>query len=91
MSKFLLFAGIIMFSMKYEIIRKSIARKVYALRTEMGLNQRELAAKAGLSQKTISNIENILSTSEGFQLEKLNQLADAFGIEVWDLIKPDEF
>ena len=75
--------------MKYEVIRNSMAKKVLSMRVELGLNQRELAKKADISQKTISNIENVLSTSDGFQLEKLNRLAEALGLEVWDLIRPD--
>ncbi len=72
----------------YKKIRHSIARKIKFMRENAGLNQRELASKAGVSQKTVSNLED--PDSHSCQLDKLQCIAVTLGVEVWELIKPDE-
>jgi len=74
--------------MNYKKVRRSIAIKIKALRENAGLNQRELSAKSGVSQKTISNLED--PESHSCQLDKLQSIADSLNIEIWELIKPDD-
>lgn len=76
------------YSMKYEKVRLTIAIKIKNMREDAGLNQRELSAKSGVSQKTISNLED--PESHSCQLDKLQAIATAFNIELWELIKSDD-
>jgi transcriptional regulator with XRE-family HTH domain len=73
--------------MSYDAIRRAIALKIHGLRTDRGWNQAELAHKSGVSQKTISNLED--PNSHACQLDKLDAIAKSFGLEAWQLIKTD--
>lgn len=56
-------------------------------RRELGLTQEELADKVGLSQKTISKIENGL---EEPKITALAVIADALSCEITELIERHE-
>lgn len=53
------------------------SRRVYELRKQRGLSQKELGAAVGLSHKAISTIESGLRATT---IEKLVLLADFFGV-----------
>lgn len=76
--------------MKYEKIKLSIAKKIKSLREEQGLNQRELAKKAGVSQKTISNLENTNTSTETCNLDKLTAVAEALKVNVSYLFEDEK-
>ena len=56
-----------------------IALRVRELREARGWSQRELAARAGLRQATIANIE--LGHTRGVRFDALERLADALGVD----------
>ena len=72
--------------MSYALVRKAIALNVKKQRELCGYNQRELALRAKVSQKTISNLENLESTVTSCNLDVLFSVADALGIGVFDLL-----
>ena len=53
------------------------SQRVYQLRKQRGLSQKELGAAVGLSHKSISTIESGLNSTT---IEKLVLLADFFGV-----------
>ena len=53
------------------------SQRVYQLRKQRGLSQKELGAAVGLSHKAISTIESGLRATT---IEKLVLLADFFGV-----------
>ena len=53
------------------------SQRVYELRKQRGLSQKELGAAVGLSHKAISTIESGLRATT---IEKLVLLADFFGV-----------
>ena len=55
----------------------SFSQRVFQLRKERGLSQRELGDAVGLSHKAISTLE---SGSRSTTIEKLIALADFFGV-----------
>lgn len=66
--------------------RAALARNVKILRIRMGWSQAELAAVAGeLRQAMISQIETGRANPTMVTLE---QIAAAFGVRVYDLLKP---
>jgi transcriptional regulator with XRE-family HTH domain len=71
--------------MRYEDLRRLVARRARKLRDAKEWNQRQMEKVSGLSQKTISNLEN---TDASVQLDSLVAAASAFGLEVWELLKP---
>lgn len=62
-----------------------IARRIRFLRQQKGWSQAHLSKKSGVSQKTISNIENEGGGRESTTLDKVEKLAQAFGLELWQL------
>jgi transcriptional regulator with XRE-family HTH domain len=65
-------------------VQKKLGRQIRFLREEQKMSQDTLSALAGLSQTSLSLIEN------GEQLPKLNNLiniAKALNVKVYDLIK----
>lgn len=58
-------------------VRLTIARNVLRMRVRIGISQRELAERAGMSQPRIAEIE---AASVNFGVETLGRLADAFGV-----------
>jgi len=73
--------------MKNPSSRRIVAKRIKALRASRRWSQLDLAKRAGVSQKTVSNLED--EESHSCQLDKLEMIANAFGIAVWELIKPD--
>ncbi len=57
--------------------------RLYELRTEKGLSQREMAKAMQISQATYNNWENSKTQPS---IEQLIKLADFFGVSVDDLI-----
>ena len=64
-------------------IRAVLAKNVRRLRQAKGLSQDDLAADAGLFQKTISGIENGRSNPE---LDTLGKIAAALGVHPGELL-----
>jgi transcriptional regulator with XRE-family HTH domain len=72
-------------------IMRLVAQRVRRLRERAGWSQVDLARRAGVSQKTISNIENEGGVGRTtVRLESLEQVAHAFRLEVWQLLLPDK-
>jgi len=67
--------------------RAQVARQIYALRTEAGLTQRELAAMIGTQHSVISRLED--DDYEGHSLSMLRRIAKAFGKRVEIRFVPD--
>jgi len=55
-----------------------IAKRVLALRKEQGLNQTELAKKAGVSQQSVSTLEG--QKTESVRLLTIYRIAEALGV-----------
>lgn len=66
-----------------EEAKHSVATRVYALRTERGLSQEELARLAQTKQPSISDIERADANPT---IETLGKLAAALGVNVTDLL-----
>jgi transcriptional regulator with XRE-family HTH domain len=71
--------------MRYEDLRRLVARRARKLRDAKEWNQRQMERASGVSQKAISNVE---ATDSSIQLDTLAAIAGAFGVEVWELLKP---
>ncbi len=70
-----------MASSAHEVVRA----RLRALRTERGLSQEEVAARAGMAASTLSRLE---SGARRLALDHLAPLAGALGVEVGDLLAP---
>ena len=66
--------------------REILAANVAALMARDSLSQHALARRAGVNQKTISNILNCV---KAVQLDKLEGIARAFRLAPWQLLVPD--
>ncbi len=62
-----------------------IADQVLLVRKELGLTKKELAQKAGVGQRAISNIEN---AETGLSLESLIKIADALDLSLRGKLVP---
>jgi len=58
-----------------EIVNADLARKIFELRTEAGLSQRELAERVGTSASAICRLED--ADYEGHSLSILKRIAEA--------------
>ncbi len=58
-----------------EVINADIARKIYDLRTEAGLSQRQFAKKIGTNASVICRLED--ADYEGHSLSMLKRIAEA--------------
>ena len=65
---------------------ETLSKNVAALRKAKGWNQEELARKAGLSQKVISNLESASEKKIHPTLNTIVSVADAFGVSVFLLL-----
>jgi transcriptional regulator with XRE-family HTH domain len=63
-----------------------LAANLAALMARDGLSQHALARRAGVDQKTISNVLNCV---KALQLDKLEQIARAFRLAPWQLLIPE--
>lgn len=66
--------------------RQSVAKNLQVLMAHAGWSQRDLAAKAKVSQRQISNI---LSQATSCSVETADALAAAFGLQGWHLLLPN--
>lgn len=65
--------------------RKIVANNLKALRDVKGVAQEELAARAGIDRSYISDLEN---GKYGLSIDKLENLAEALGVETWEMLHP---
>jgi transcriptional regulator with XRE-family HTH domain len=65
---------------------EAVAKNLRRLMEMRGLTQPQLAKKAGVAQRTISNI---LSASNEPGIEKINKIARVFGLQGWQLQMPN--
>lgn len=80
---------------KQKSINQVVAENLAYWVEQRGFTQVALAAKAGVSQKTVSNYLNPQQRTEGAtgkepsaKLSELARIADALGVEVWQLTRP---
>lgn len=66
---------------------RMIGRKIAFYRSLRGLNQEQLAEKAGISVSYVKKIESG-KTARAFSLYILFVLSDTLGVDAVDLIKP---
>lgn len=80
------------------MVRKPIARAEAARKLGRALagsdadldTQDKIAKKAGVSQKTVSNLKNTDNLDmEGPTLASVEKVAHALGMEAWELLKPE--
>ena len=62
----------------------TLAEGIFALRTQMGLSQEELAEQLGVSRQSVSKWETGQSVPD---LDKLIKLADLFGVTLDELVR----
>jgi transcriptional regulator with XRE-family HTH domain len=67
---------------------KNLARNLRRLMEFFKANQKEVAKKAGVSQKTISNMLNP-GEQKSPQLSVIEKVASAFGVKTWHLLIPN--
>jgi transcriptional regulator with XRE-family HTH domain len=72
--------------MKYKELRHMVSQRAKKLRDAKGWNQRQLEQHSGVNQKTISNLE---SSDISIQLDTLAAVSEAFGLEVWEMLRPE--
>jgi transcriptional regulator with XRE-family HTH domain len=65
--------------------RKIVANNLKALRDVKGVAQEELAVRAGIDRSYISDLEN---GKYGLSIDKLENLAEALGVEPWEMLHP---
>lgn len=69
-----------------------LAEQVRRLRTQAGLTQAELAARAGVTVETIARLERVLrgrlSANANPSLETMERIGTALGVEVSELLSP---
>ena len=63
-----------------EVVNADLARKIFELRTQAGLSQRELAARVGTSASAICRLED--ADYQGHSLSILKRIAEAFDRQV---------
>ena len=66
-------------------VPRVIGRRVRALRTELGISQEELAARAGLHRNYVGSVER---GERDIGIVALTRLATAFGISLADFFAP---
>jgi len=74
-------------SLQEERVNAEVARKIYDLRKEAGLNQKQLAKKIGTTQSVISRLED--ADYEGHSLQMLSRIAKALNRHITIQMKPD--
>ena len=70
-----------------ESMHETIAANTAKLKAHFGLSQKDIAKRAGLSQRTISNALNPGSV-DSITAGTIEKLADCFGIEGYQLLIP---
>lgn len=74
-------------SLKEERVNAEVAKKIYDLRKEAGISQKELAEKIETTQSVISRLED--ADYEGHSLQMLSRIAKALNRHVSIQMKPD--
>ena len=64
-------------SFEDELVNAEIAQRIYDLRAQAGLSQRELAKRVGTAASVICRLEN--ADYEGHSLSMLRRIAEAVG------------
>lgn len=67
-----------------------IAARIKALRDDKKWTQEQLGKRAGVSQKTISNIERAGGLHDTVELSNIEKIAHALGVDTYALMIPDE-
>lgn len=75
-------------AMANSITRDIAAKNIAMLMQRDGLTQMELAKRAGVSQKTISNMLNPGQGVNSPRLDNVTAVAQALGLELWQLLLP---
>jgi transcriptional regulator with XRE-family HTH domain len=70
-----------------ESLRKNLGQRLRHLREETGLGLREQAREIGISASSLSALEN---NTGGVSLQRLQQVANHFGLHITDLLAADE-
>jgi transcriptional regulator with XRE-family HTH domain len=65
---------------------KLLGSRIAQLRRRAGLTQEQLAEKTGYSVDFIGLVERGINAPT---VERLQDIADVFGVEVWQLFKPN--
>lgn len=65
------------------LVQQIVGRRIRHIRKSIGLRQRELAAKTGVTRTHIANLE---SGKFNFTLERLVEIADALQCDLRDLL-----
>ena len=68
----------------------TLGNRVKELRVSRGWRQVDLARKSGVSQRAVSNLERGGGGRESATLTTVVNIADAFGLPVWQLLADDE-
>lgn len=85
---FLIFSNI-MTNMIKESAKEILARNVLALRNHSGWSQTELAKKARVSQRTVSNIESPQrDPNYSPNIDSVDRIAGVFGLTLYHLAMP---
>lgn len=66
----------------------TIADNTSKLKSHLSMSQKDIAKKAGLSQRTVSNALNPGSV-DSLTMESIEKLAECFGIEPYQLLIPN--
>ena len=66
---------------------KKLARRIKSLREGMGFTQSELAEKAAIEYKHFQALES-LKNKHSPTLRTLEKLSKAFGLKLWEFLKP---
>ena len=70
----------------HNIIR-SVSKRIKEERERRGWTVMDLLVESHVNQQTIYNLENM--TERNPKMKTLVALADAFGMDVWDFIRPE--
>jgi len=70
-----------------QVFAVAFGRQLRQIRTRLGLSQRDLCERDGMSNGYLSDLEN---GKRGVSLYTLWQLSQALGV-VWDEIKPEQW
>lgn len=66
-----------------------VGRRVKTLRKAKAMSQAELAKRAGVDQKTVSNIERAGGAQKSVRLSAVSNVARALGVSTWQLLIPE--
>ncbi len=67
-----------------KILLQKLAKRIKELRKLNNLTQDDLSANSGIARSTIGNLE---TAQNDIVLSKLEKIAEALNIELWELLK----